>query len=141
MNDVTEYPVDEATALSEFNRFADAMDIDIDTTTMDEQDLRAFQKQRNRMTLAIRKGALIVNEDGEAVYTPRHPRTKNQEPLTFQERTGASLMVMDGKKKNHDVAKTYAIMGDLCGVHPNRFATMAGTDIKVCEAIFAFLMD
>ena len=50
-------------------------------------------------------------------------------------------MAMDGKKKGHDVKKTYAVMADMCKVHPNVFAGLAGSDIKVCEAIFALLMD
>jgi hypothetical protein len=84
---------------------------------------------------------LVFNEDGEAIYTPQHKRSKYKEPITFHERTGASLMAMDGKKKNHDVAKTYAVMADMCDVHPNTFAGLVGTDVKVCEALFAFLMD
>lgn len=128
-------------AEKEFNRFVEEMDLDLDTALMDAEDLTAFTKQKNRIIRAIQRGNLVVNENGEAVYTPFNKGSKHKEPLTFHERTGASLMAMDGKKKNHDVAKTYAVLADMCRVHQSVFAGLAGTDVKVCEALFALLMD
>jgi len=125
----------------EFDRFVDAMDLDLDVADMDAEDLTAFNKQKRRILKAIEKGALVINENGEAVYTKKKKKTKRQEPITFHERTGASLMAMDGKKKSHEVAKTYAILGDMCRVHPSTFASMVGIDVKICEALFALLMD
>jgi len=125
----------------EFNRFTDAMDLDLDTADMDAEDLTAFTKQKNRILRAIENGSLIINDNGEAVYTPCRPGSKHSDPITFHERTGASLMAMDGKKKNHDVAKTYAVMADMCKVHQSVFAGLVGTDVKICEALFALLMD
>lgn len=130
-----------AVAEAEFDRFVEMMDLDLDTNGMDAEDLTAFNKQKNKIVRAIEKGALVVNEEGEAVYTPQNRKSKHQEAITFHERTGASLMAMDGKKKNHDVTKTYAVMGDMCKVHPNVFAGLVGIDVKICEAIFALLMD
>lgn len=128
-------------AEQEFERFADAMDLDIDTAELDAEDQAAFNKQRSRIVRAVQRGSLVFNENGEAVYTPSNPGSKHQDPITFHERTGASLMAMDGKKKNHDVAKTYAVMADMCKVHPSTFAGLKGSDVKVCEALFALLMD
>lgn len=128
-------------AEAEFQRFAEAMDLDVDTSRMDVEDLSAFNKQKSRILRAMESSALVVNEKGEAVYTPQRPESKHRDAITFHERTGASLMAMDGKKKGHDVAKTYAVMGDMCKVHPGVFAGLAGPDIKVCEALFALLMD
>ena len=128
-------------AEQEFNRFAEEMDLDLDISSMDAEDLTAFNKQKNRIIRAIERGHLVINENGEAVYTPNNNRSKHADPITFHERTGASLMAMDGKKKGHDVAKTYAVMADMCKVHPNVFAGLAGTDVKICEALFALLMD
>ena len=128
-------------AESEFDRFTEAMDLDLDTSLMDVEDLTAFNKQKSRLIRAIEKGHLIFNDNGEAVYTPDNKRSKYKDAITFRERTGASLMAMDGKKKNHDVAKTYAVLADMCGVHQSVFANLVGTDVKVCEALFALLMD
>lgn len=141
MNDKAVKKVATDAAEVEFNRFTEEMDLNIDTATMDADDLSAFYKLKARIIRAIGNGSLIFNEGGEAIYTPQKKGSKYNEPLTFHERTGASLMAMDGKKKNHDVAKTYAVMADMCKVHPGVFAGLIGVDIKVCEALFQLLMD
>lgn len=128
-------------AEAEFERFTTAMDLDLDTSMMDVEDLTAFNKQKSKLVRAVMQGHLIFNDNGEAVYTPFNPRSKHKEPITFHERSGASLMAMDGKKKNHDVAKTYAVLADMCKVHQSVFANLIGSDVKICEAIFALLMD
>ena len=117
------------------------MDIDIDTSDMDNDDLNAFNKVKKRLVKAVQKGSLIFNEDGEAVYTPSHSKSKHKEAITFHERTGASLMAMDGKKKGHDVTKMYAVLANMCGLHQAAFAGLVGEDVKICEALFALLMD
>lgn len=137
MNDKIAKDVAEA----EFDRFVEAMDLDLDTTVMDVEDLTAFNKQKSRLIRAIERNHLVFNENGEAVYTPFNKRSKHKEAITFHERSGASLMAMDGKKKNHEVAKTYAVLADMCQVHQSVFANLIGTDVKVCEALFALLMD
>lgn len=128
-------------AEQEFERFIDAMDILIDTADLDAEDLTSYKKQKGRIVAAVCSGALVFNEEGEAVYTPCHKHSKYTDPITFHERTGASLMATDRKKKGHDVAKTYAMLADMCKVHPNVFAGLMGKDIKVCEALFALLTD
>lgn len=133
--------VDKETAEKEFDRFAEAMDLDLDTAGMGTEDLTALNRQKKKIVTAIKRGALLFNEDGEAIYTPQHERSRHKDPITFHERTGASLMAMDGKKKNYDVAKTYAVMADMCKVPASVFAGLVGVDIKTCEALFALLMD
>lgn len=137
----SKFVVAEDVALDDFERFAECMDLDLDVSQMDADDLAGLAKQKSRIIKAMRIGALVISENGEAVYTPQNPRTKNKDPLTFRERSGASLMAMDGKKKGHDAAKTYAVMADITGVPAGTFASMVGADIKVCEALFALLMD
>ena len=126
-------------AESEFQRFCDEMDLDVDTEVMDAEDKTAFEKIKRRIIKAMQSGALVINENGEAVYTPQ--RSDYTDPITFHERTGNSALAMDGKKKNEDARKTYAVMGDICKVHPGIFSKLRGTDIKICEGIFTLLMD
>lgn len=133
--------ITQEVAEQEFDRWAEEMDLDLDTSAMDAEDLTAFDKHKRRLLRAMRRGALVITGDGEAEYTPQNPRSKHLDAITFHERTGASLMAMDGKKKNHDAAKTYAVMADMCKVHPSTFAGLVGEDVKVCEALFSFLMD
>lgn len=133
--------IDTKTAELEFERWADEMDLDLDVSLMDDKDAAAFNKQKRRVLSAIESGALVIGSDGLATYTPQNDKTPHKDPITFNERTGASLMAMDGKGKNHDVAKTYAMMADMCGVNAKVFASMVGGDAKVCEALYVFLMD
>jgi len=141
MNTNIENVVDNDTALSEFDRWTESMDLDLDTADMDAEDLTAFNKQKKKIVRAIEKGSLVINENGEAEYTPVNVKSKYKESIIFHERTGASLMATDGKKKNYDAAKTYAMMADMTKLHPGTFAGLVGIDVKICEALFAFLMD
>lgn len=133
--------VDIDSANAEFDRFVECMDLDLDTSAMDSEDFTQFNKLKSKIIRAVMKGSLIFNDNGEAIYQPQNKRSKYQEPITFHERSGASLMAMDGKKKNHDVSKTYAVMGEMCRVHQKVFAGLVGVDVKICEALFALLMD
>ena len=128
-------------AEQEFDRFVEEMDIDINVDKLDVEDKTAFDKHKDRIIRAIEQGHLVINDNGEAVYTPHRPKSKYKEAITFHERTGASLMAMDGHKKGRDMAKTYAVMGDMCGLPQKTFAGLSGTDVKICEALFALLMD
>lgn len=138
---MAEYKVAQEQAEKEFEQFVEDMDLDLDETHMDEEDLAGFRKQKRRIVRAVMRGSLTFDEDGQAVYTPRNKRSTHTDPITFHERTGASIMAMDGKKKGHDAAKMYAVLADMCKVHPKIFAGMVGEDVKVCEAIFTLLMD
>lgn len=133
------YKIDEETAVDEFDRFAEEMDLDTELRGADDDDRNQFEKMKWRIVRAIRTGSLIINENGEAIYTPQ--KSKYDQPLHFRERTGASAMAADGPKKGRDVAKSYAMMADLAQVEPKTFAKLVGVDIKVCEAIFSLLMD
>lgn len=136
-----EHIVGREVAELEFQRWAEAMDLDVDVDGLDAEDLRALNKQKSRIVGAIQRGSLVISEAGEAVYTPANSASRHTDPITFHERTGASLMAMDSRKKSADAARTYAVMGDICRLPPQAFAGLVGIDIKVCEALFALLMD
>jgi hypothetical protein len=120
-------------AEQEFNRFADAMDLDVDTSSMDKEDSDGFNENKKRIITAIRHGSLVVNDLGQPVFTPR--RTNDAEAITFYEPTGASLMAMDRKKKTEDIGKFYAAMGDITKTHANIFSKMKMPDLRICMAI------
>lgn len=133
--------IDTKTAELEFDRWAQAMDLALNESKMSKEVREQFLKQKDKVVTAIERGALVIGPDGLAVYTAQNPGSTYKDPITFNERTGASLMAMDGKGKDHDVAKTYAMMADMTGLNAKVFAGMKGTDAKVCEALFVFLMD
>ena len=120
-------------AESEFTRFVDLMDLDVELSDMDEDDRKGFKQQKDRMISAIRSGSLVINDSGEPIFTPQ--RTSDCNSITFYEPTGASLMAMDRKKKTEDIGKLYATMGDMTKTNANIFSKMKMADLKVCMAI------
>lgn len=116
----------------EFGRFVDAMDLDLNTGEMDADDRRDFQQQKGVILRAIQRGHLVINEDGEPVYTPQK---LDIDPITFYEPEGATFLEMDRKKKTAEVAKTYAVLGAMTKIGPAPFAKMKNRDMKVCQAI------
>ena len=124
-----------------FEDWCDAMDIDTDAATWDEDDRTDFDRLKRVITRAITKGHVMFNENGELEYTPWRPATTCKgDVLTFHERTGASMMASDTKKRGKDVTKMYAILADMTKRTPKDFAGMAGSDIKLCETVFVLLM-
>ena len=120
-------------AEQDFNRFIEANDLLVEHDGMEKEDRESFGEQKARIVRAIAKGHLVINEDGEPVYTPQ--RSEDSKPLTFHEPTGASLMAMDRKKKNEDVGKLYATMGDMTRTDAKTFSSMKMADLKVCMAV------
>jgi hypothetical protein len=119
-------------AEQEFDRFLNAMDLDIQLKGMDDEDRKSFEEAKRKLVRAMQKGSLVIDEKGQPVFTPQLGDTA---PITFKEPTGAVLMTMDQKKKDHDVAKMMVTMAAMTGVNMQRFAKMEGRDIKICLAI------
>ncbi len=126
--------VDEQTALVDFERFIDAMDIDGNTSAMNEEDRNGFEGQRKVVVTAITKGALVINDVGEPVFSPASVDVPSG-TITFYEPTGAAYMAMDRKKKGEDVGKMFSMMADMTKQHPSIFAKMKQRDLKVCQAL------
>jgi hypothetical protein len=117
----------------EFYRFAAAMDLDVSTKGLDEDDTKSLEQQKAKIVAAIQAGSLVINENGEPVYTPQ--RSSDDTAIVFHEPTGASLMAMDRKKKTEDIGKFYAAMADMTGATPQRFSKMKMADLKICMAV------
>lgn len=117
-------------AQDEFARFADAMDLDVDESKMDADELKSFKELKDTTLRALRRGQLVIDDKGQPVYTP-----KSGTAITFYEPTGASFIALDSKKKDHDVAKMYALMADMTRQTEKLFALMPQRDLKVCRSI------
>lgn len=129
---MNEPKVSKEMAEQDFDRFLEAMDIEADPADMDEEDKSGFDQQKSRVVSAIMSGSVIIDDDGQPVFTPKR---SDGEPITFYEPTGASLMAMDRKKKAEDIGKLYATMSDMTKQPAKRFANMKYGDLKVCIAI------
>ena len=129
---MVEYKVNQETAMVEFDRFTESMDLDLDLTGMDDEDKIDFSKHRGALIRAIQIGSLVINDEGEPVFTPQR---ENGESITFHEPRGSALMAMDRKKKNHDMGKLFATMAEMTGRNPGTFSKMLMPDLKICMAI------
>ena len=126
-------------AEQEFNRFASAMDLDINTEGMSADEKRDFTVQRDRLVKAVQSGALVVNDDGEPVFTPQRAGD-DVKPITFHEPTGASYLAMDRKKVGEDMAKLFSTMADVTKTSSGIFSKMKNSDLKVCMAIITLFL-
>lgn len=131
--------IDKEVAELEFDRWSDCMELDLDTSAMDAEALDSFLKLKRRLIKNICTGSLVIDGNGKAVYMPKN--LKLETALTFNQKNGAALQAMDGKKNNQDIAKTYAVMAALTKTHPSTFAKMEGNDLSVCMGLFLLLMD
>lgn len=117
----------------EFQRFIDMNQILWERPNLTEDDLQSREEQKAYIVTAMMSGALVINENGEPIFTPQ--RSENAQPLTFHEPTGASMQAMDRKKKTEDVGKLFATMGDMTRTDAKTFSVMKMSDLKVCLAI------
>lgn len=125
--------VGPAPAELEFNRFVEAMNLDVEEEYLNDEDKAGLQLNRRRMLRAIEAGSLVIDAEGVPIYTPQ--RSDNTDPITFHEPTGASLMAMDRKKAGADVGKMFSIMADFTRTEQGRFAQLRTSDLNVCMAV------
>ena len=131
-------PVSREVAESDFERFLDAMDIQVNPDKLDDEELDKFDDQKEKIVVSIERGHGVVNDDGIFEYTPH--RIPDSETIIFYEGSGESLLASDGKKKNDDFRKLFAIMAKNCKIRPKVFYDMKSSDINVCVAVITLLM-
>ena len=129
------FKLSEEMAIAEWERFMDTMDLDRNQDTKDGDDLKGLLLLRGRMVHALRLGTLVVNDDGEPVYS-----LANGQELTFHEPKGDALLAMDKKGKNHDIAKLNAVMAVATKQHPGMFTKLPNREYRVCSAITSLFL-
>lgn len=117
-------------AEQEFNRFCEAMDLDVDPAGMDDDDKALFVDSKRRLVKAIRGGSLTIDEKGQPVFTP-----SVGSPIVFGEPIGEQLMAGDAKKASHSHARLFAVLAEITKNPESRFRKMANRDLKVCKAL------
>lgn len=128
-------------AEAEFVRWSEAMDVAVklDTSTMDDDDRKSFEQQKRPIIDAIRFGRLVVDDQGQFVFTPQ--LGDDRSPLTFPEPDGAALLSIDKAGKATDlVHKQYTLLAAITGQYVQRFSKMKNRDLVVCNAILGFLL-
>lgn len=128
-----EFKVSKEQAELEFENFADAMDLDVDLDSMENDDKKEFQKVKDKIIKAIMIGSLTFNDNNEPVFTPH--RSEDNKPLTFKEPKGSTFKCMDGHKENQNMGKMFAIMAEMTGQTAGTFSKLSNQDFKVCTSI------
>jgi hypothetical protein len=126
-------------AEEEFDRWVEAMGLapKLDPVSLDDEDKKALASQKNLILHAIMDGRLVVNGEGEFVYTPA---IGVREPLTFHEPTGGSLMASDHVATGKPVTKQFRALADITKTTTERFRLMKNRDLEVCNAIIALFL-
>lgn len=118
-------------AEAEFERLAEAMDLDVDEESMsDEDDRKGLRSARDGFVRAVMRGKLAVNEAGEPVVT-----TAEGEELIFHEPTPDVLAQADKAKEGKNVSKMLLMMGAMTGTSASKFGKMKMRDFKTCQTV------
>jgi hypothetical protein len=125
--------VDAETAGDELRRFGDAFNLDFDKAEMDAEDRAGFDYNCKLFKKGIMQGSIVVDEGGMPSFTPQY--SENRRAFEFKEPTGASFLEADKKKKDHDFAKTYAVIGEMTGTSVQIVAALVIRDLKILQAI------
>ena len=125
--------VEAEVAVAEFERWADVFEIDISTSDLDPEELKAFDGFKAKFIKRIETGALTVDEDGVIEFSPRGD---DGDPLRFDEPTGALLSAR--QKNDTDIQAARRVLAAWAGVPAKRFADMKLRDFNFCSELLAF---
>lgn len=127
--------VDKQTALDDLDRFAEEMGLDLDTSSMDEEDIKSLDKLKGQLVKAMQDGHLVIDGEGQAVFTPSHPKSKDIGQLIFKEPRASSFMSMDRTKKNQDFKKLNMLIAEMVGQDVAVIGRLYNRDYKIVQAI------
>lgn len=116
-------------AEQELERFAENMDLDFDTSQMNDEEREAFNHMKTTCINAMLKGKLVINDEGLPVVT-----TSNKE-IQFKEPTGRTLLAMDKAKQGQEVHKIYHLIAAMTGESDKLIAALRLQDLKIVRAI------
>lgn len=129
--------IDRETARAEFERFAEAMSLDLDTTNRDENEVRDTEQDIERVTKAIIKGCVTIDEEGRASFVRRG---SDAPPIVFYRPLGGSMTAMDRVKSHHEFNKAFASMAQITKTSISTFQKMHMSDVKICISIWTLFL-
>lgn len=125
-------------AKQEFDRWVDAMRIDLDTDGMDENDRADFAAFERSIVKYIGKGIASVDTEGLLQFNPMPGKNGHDfGNVVFRPPTGASYLAMDLKKAHANIGKIFASLADITEISQAHYSKMAAPDIKFCIAVFS----
>ena len=131
--------VSKEVARAEFERFADAMDLDLDSDNMTAEDNEANEKQIGQVVKAIETGHVTIDEQGQPTVFLKVP-TNSTEKLTFFEPDGAVLLALDSKKENASVSKMFSMIQAMTHTPEGTLAKVKQRDLKVIQGLASLFL-
>lgn len=127
--------VDRESAEAEFARFVNLMALDVDETTLEDEDKKGLRENKRHIIDAIMAGSLVVNDKGEPIFTPARADSSSHHPIIFHEPAGSALMEMDRKADGKNVGKIVDVMASITKTNPAKLTGLKNPDFKVCLAV------
>lgn len=124
---------DPQVALAEFERLAAAADVNIDPSTMDQEDADSLEETCDLFTKAIERGELAVDDEGRAVLSAA------DSTITFRVPLGADLMIMASANDNKRMEAMERFVCALTGQPTDRIRKLRKREWKLAMRIAGFL--
>lgn len=113
----------------EFQRMCAGRRIDTDVDEMSEAEKATFERHRDTVLRAMRRGHLVVNGDGDPEFTP----PSGNKVLKFARMTAATLVSIEKADGNN--AMSMAATAEMTGTAPSQISKLDIADFKVCGAL------
>lgn len=116
----------------EFERFANAWDLDLDTSEMTEEDEKSLQDAKRPILRGLCRGDIRVTDDGDLSIDLKFGKKKGETVEVKIDR--ADMLVMDRFKDKQNFHKLNAYVATLCGQPPKFYAMLDPRDQKRVRA-------
>lgn len=129
-------------AVTEFNRWAEENGIDVDTTSMNDEEKSTFDSQKRTIVKSIAKGQTVVNDNDDLEITlgAKNPEGYAGTKLVFKAPSAQAYLGMDNFKPNQNVHKMVAYMSAMTGKDIAYFSKIANADFKLFMAVATFFI-
>lgn len=134
MDKPSKYKVSVDVAENEFLRLCAARRVE--TEELSDYETAKLLRFKAKLLPSIRRGHLVVNDNGDPVYTPPVPGAPT---LTFGMPYGANFVELDAESGEHHT--TQRAVASLCGVEVSVIAKLQGPDWRVCGALAGLFMN
>jgi len=130
----------QAVAEAEFERFADAWELDTEIGTMPEEDAESFKTQKRKVLAMIKRDRAVVNEGGDIVYQLKRPVGRLKE-ITLETGAGASYWGMDKARGEKYIGKLNHYICDAVGIANSELLKMSSIDTKFLYGVYGLFLN
>jgi hypothetical protein len=119
----------------DFERMCRSRRVVTDPAEIDEDDLPGLTAVREKLVKAIMRGELVIEENGDPVYTPPVGGAKS---LRFHKPTGATYMAMEANRPGEadgQVARTVRALTEMTRSDKGEIARLEGADYQMCVTL------